>query len=259
MLSEQGIRLESEGSSVSARVKAKSLDEAPLPSNPDTVVVYTVKLYDLEKWVRKGSDQGLEVFVQPSLQLREYAKGRKWGLIAFYSCARTLDGVVEYARGTARISIPDNEVAATIAEGLETLYLKTHMHNVTELPLLLWDYTIAHAIVQPLATLMGSPLHRLRVSRYAREFISMLLQEATLLVEAIEKRKLRDFNEAVQELLNVKGCYPRMLNDLESRLPTEVEYIITPIIREAVKAGVHVAYFDSVLLLVKTLEEVLTS
>ena len=155
--------------------------------------------------------------------------------------------------------MPDNEVAATIAEGLETLYFKTYMHNVTELPLLLWDYTIAHAVLQPLATLMGSPLHRLRVSRYAKEFISMLLQEATLLVEAIEKRRLRDFNEAIQELLNVKGCYPRMLNDLESRLPTEVEYIITPIIREAVKAGVHVAYFDSVLLLVKTLEEVLTS
>ncbi|WP_194840492.1 ketopantoate reductase family protein [Hyperthermus butylicus] len=84
-----------------------------------------------------------------------------------------------------------------------------------------------------------------------------LAGEVELVAEKLGIQLLRRPVEAAKELVSVRGCRPKMLQDIEARVATEVDYINGYIIREAVVRGLYTPYNMAVYLAVKGLEEVL--
>lgn len=194
--------------------------------------------------------------VQPSLALLKHVEnlGDKAGLIGFYGCAWMENSVVAYSPGVIRLA--GGTYNAVLEEGFKHLRFDVRRPTMT-VQSLLWDYTAAHASTQPVAALLGSPLYRLREAEHARSLVESLAREVLLVADAAGVKLPRSTMDAAYELLGLRGCRPRMLSDIENRIPSEVEYLNGVVVREALRHGVSAAYNDAVYLAVKALEETL--
>lgn len=198
-------------------------------------------------------------FTQPSPVVAGFA-GKNAGLLAFYGCAwgeRTRP-VTAFEASSVRVAAPSSsDTLSRLVEGFKVLGVEARTYGADRLDSLLWDYVAAHASVQPVATLLGTTFGRLRRSRHARGLIESLAREVMLVMEEKGVRKLRSPVDAAYELLNIRGCRPKMLRDVEEKGYTEVDYINGYIVREALRAGLYAPYNDAMYLQVKALEEIM--
>ena len=225
------------------RVYTGSIDEQA------EAVVVAVRTGSLDE-VLAGLQHGPRlVLVQPSLRLLEL----EGDVLALYTCVRRepLTGGVTVSPGIVRAH---GKAALEIAAWMERLGLRLgHFAGTREQ--LVWDYAAAHAAVQPVAAVTGSPLHVIRRGEHALALVDALAREALNVAEAAGVRPVRSLVDAARELLGVRDCYPRMLADIEEGRPTEVEYMNALIVREALRRDVYAPYNDSVYLAVKAIEE----
>jgi len=222
------------------------------------LVVYAVRLNavrEVFETVSAKLPDSEHVFIQPSIDVLEIAKGEKWGFLALYTCVRRIaPGVAEWpGEGFVEILGRDGLVSY-LGEGLGSMGLRTLFRNSAED--VIWNYFAVNLATQPVAALLGLPLSRLAKNDYARNIIAQLWGEAELVAKehGIALRR-----ELLDKFLSIRGCIPRMLQDIEQRIPTEIDYINGALLREALGKGVYVPYNDAIYLLVKSLEEEMRS
>jgi len=204
------------------------------------------------------SPEGGVILVQPSpyvLELSESLGIKVAGVIGLYTCIRKIGvGEIEWpGTGVLRIAVADPSVN-TIRRIVRVPGLRTEDKDglVKEL---LWDYSIVAAALQPVSAVLGLPYSRLWRLRYARELATLVAEEAERIAEKAGVKLWRRASEALEEAASVRGCMPRMLQDVNERRETEADYILGYLLRQAVRYDVYTPYTDSVYLMVKAVEE----
>ncbi|NOZ88876.1 MAG: ketopantoate reductase family protein [Crenarchaeota archaeon] len=245
-----GIRLRGDGLDSLARVDAYHAGRLQAVKVGHLVVA-------VRAWDAVGLDRGrlradTVTYVQPTVKLERLLAEPGAGLLALYACASETGEGVSYAPGVAAAAGGD---AGEAAEALGRLGFRVRRYPEGDRVRLLWDYAAAHASVQPVAALLGVPLSSVARLKHGRALVESLAREAMLVMERRGVKPLRSPVDAAYELLGVRGCYPRMLQDLEAGRRTEVEYMNAAIAAEALRSDVYAAYNDTMYLLVKAREE----
>ncbi|BES82603.1 ketopantoate reductase family protein [Pyrodictium abyssi] len=204
------------------------------------------------------SPEGGVILVQPSpyvLELSESLGVKVAGVIGLYTCIRKIGvGEIEWpGTGVLRIAVADPSVD-TVRRIVRVPGLRTEDKGglVKEL---LWDYSIVAAALQPISAVLGLPYSRLWRLRYARELATLVAGEAERIAEKAGVKLWRRANEALEEAASVRGCMPRMLQDVNERRETEADYILGYFLKQAIRYDVYTPYMDSVYLMVKAVEE----
>lgn len=254
----EGIRIALAGGEARVQVQAYVLPNQLNMLDDNATLIVTLRTpVTLDLLEKAGIGKPSHIYlVQPSLALVKHVEslGPRAGLIGFYGCAWIENGVVSYSISTVRIV--GGRLGTVLEDGFKQLNVNVHRPTIS-VKELLWDYSAAHASTQPVAALLGSPFSRLRESMHARSLVESLAREVLLVADAAGVKLPRSTVDAAYELLRLRGCRPRMLVDIENRVPSEVEYLNGMIVREALRHGVNAAYNDSIYLAVKALEETL--
>ncbi len=224
------------------------------------VVIYATRLNSLRELVDavyKKLPNSIHVFIQPSIDVLDIINqlngGR--GFIALYTCIRRMGrGTAEWPGEGFVEAWGSSELVDYLAEGLRALGLNVSRQDSVEQ--LAWDYWATNLSSQPVAAILGVPLSRIKRISYARSLVEQLWKEAELVAKEYGI-KLRE--GLLEKLLSIRGCMPRMLQDVEQGIVTEIDYINGALLRRALGKGVYVPYNDSVYLLVKALEEEMRS
>ena len=224
------------------------------------MVVYATRLNSLRELVDaiyKKLPNSAHVFIQPSIDVLDIAKqlSGDWGFVALYTCLRRMEsGVAEWPGEGFVEAWGRSELVDYLAEGLKALGLNVSRRESADQ--LAWDYWAANLSSQPVAAILGAPLSKIKRISYARSLVDQLWREAELVAREYNVRLRK---ELLERLLSIRGCVPRMLQDIEQRIGTEIDYINGALLRRALGKGVYVPYNDAVYLLVKALEEEMRS
>ena len=224
------------------------------------VVVYATRLSSLRELVNavyKKLPDSTHVFIQPSIDVLDIINQLSGdrGFIALYTCIRRAgSGAAEWPGEGFSETWGSSELVDYLTEGLRALGLKVSRQDSVDQ--LAWDYWAANLSSQPVAAILGAPLSRIKRISYARSLVKQLWKEAELVAK---EYRIRLREELLERLLSIRGCVPRMLQDVEQRIATEIDYINGTLLRRALGKGVYVPYNDSVYLLVKALEEEMRS
>ena len=252
LLAREGVRVRGDGRDSLAKVEAHTISR--LGVDKPRYVVLALRTGDTLKLSETVTRYAEEVvYVQPSITLSRAMREEGRGLLALYSCAWIEEETVVYVPGVVAAS---GGAASEAARALERLGFSSRIYLKEDRLRLLWDYAAAHAATQPVATLLGVPLGKLSSSSYAMALVDRLAREAAMIMEAAGVKPLRPVGDAARELLRLRGCYPRMLADIESGRETEVQYMNGALAAEGFRLDVYASYNDAVYILVKSLEQV---
>ncbi len=224
------------------------------------IVVYAIRLNSLRELVNivyKKLPNSAHVFIQPSIDVLDIIEqlNGDLGFVALYTCIRRVgSGAAEWLGEGFAETWGSSELVDYIAEGLRALGFDVTRRDSAEQ--LVWDYWAANLSSQPVAAILGVPLSRIKRISYAKSLVKQLWKEVELVAREYGVR-LRE--ELLEKMLSLRGCMPRMLQDVEQRIVTEVDYINGALLRRALGKGVYVPYNDSVYLLIKALEEEMRS
>ncbi|KSW11344.1 hypothetical protein CF15_00275 [Pyrodictium occultum] len=215
----------------------------------------------LEAVKRVLEPSGGVVFVQPSPYVLELASSRGlkvYGAIALYTCVRKIGpGEIEWpGEGAVRVAAGPGAEHLADMMALPGVPIERVGGRVTQL---LWDYSIAAASLQPLSALLGLPYSRVWRLKHARELALRVAEEAGRVAEETGTELWRSPREALEELAEVKGCVPRMLQDVSERRETEADYMLGYLLGQALRRDLYTPYIDSLYLMVKSVEESMRS
>jgi ketopantoate reductase len=199
--------------------------------------------------------------VQPSPFVLEKFREKKIPIasyLALYTCAwQTSETSVEWV-GEGFVRCSGSEDACTVIKAmLESIGLRVEVYNSTYIDSLAWEALAAAAALQPLSALLGVGYSRLAASQHALQLAHSIAREVSLVADGAGIRLLRTPVEAVEDMLKLRGCRPKMLRDIELRRPSEIDYINGYVIRKAALNGLYTPYNMSVYLAVKALEDVM--
>ncbi len=224
------------------------------------IVVYATRLNSLRELVdavHKKLPNSTHVFIQPSIDVLDIINQLNGdrGFIALYTCIRRMgNGAAEWPGEGFVEAWGSSETVDYLAEGLRALGISVSRQDSVEQ--LAWDYWAANLSSQPVAAILGVPLSRIKRISYARSLVEQLWKEAELVAKEYGIKLREGF---LEKLLSIRGCVPRMLQDVEQRTVTEIDYINGALLRRALGKGLYAPYNDSVYLLVKALEEEMRS
>lgn len=202
--------------------------------------------------------KGGVLVVQPSpfiLELGEKLSVRIVGVLGLYTCIRRIgiDAVEWPGAGVLRIALADPN-AAMVSAAIRAPGLRME-HRGSSLGELLWDYCIVASAIQPISAILGLPYSKLWRLQHARELATLVASEAERVAEKAGVKLWRSASEALEEVTDIKGCIPRMLQDVNERRETEADYILGYLLRQAIRLDVYTPYIDSIYLAIKAIEE----
>ena len=121
-----------------------------------------------------------------------------------------------------------------------------------------WDKLIVNAAINPITALLGVPNGYLLRSPHIVPIVECVVGEAVNVAKRLEIKLPRDPLKAVWETIEAtRANKSSMLQDIESRRKTEIEYINGMIVKKGVEVGVPVPCNYMLYSLVKSLEDML--
>ena len=121
-----------------------------------------------------------------------------------------------------------------------------------------WDKLIVNAAINPTTALLGVPNGYLLRTPHIVPIIECVVGEAVNVAEKLKIKLPRDPFKAVWETIEAtKANKSSMLQDIEARRKTEIEYINGVIVKKGVEVGVPVPCNYTLYNLIKSLEDML--
>ena len=121
-----------------------------------------------------------------------------------------------------------------------------------------WDKLIVNAAINPMTALLGVPNGYLLRSPHIVPIVECVVGEAVNVAEKLGIKLPRDPFKAVWETIEAtRANKSSMLQDIESRRKTEIEYINGIIVKKGVEVGVPVPCNYMLYNLIKSLEDML--
>lgn len=121
-----------------------------------------------------------------------------------------------------------------------------------------WDKLIVNAAINPTTALLGVPNGYLLRSPHIVPVIECVVGEAVNVAERLKIKLPRDPFKAVWETIEAtRANKSSMLQDIESRRKTEIEYINGMIVKKGIEVGVPVPCNYMLYNLIKSLEDML--
>ncbi len=242
----EGLRITVHGGEATARPAAVLLLAEQRRLHGDAAIV------TLPAWVAEKALPMVEAEVvlvpQPSLRALEWGRP-----LAFYGCAWGASPA-SYVAAELRTS-GEGEIVDALRAASSVLGIRFYLHG--DARSLVWDYMGVNAAAQPAAAVLGVSYGKLSATRHGRALVEAVAEEAWQVASEAGVKLWRGSREAVQVLLGLRGCYPKMLRDLEEGRATEIDYINGALLREALRYGIYTPYNDALYLAVKGLEEVM--
>ncbi len=266
-INEGGVRVYSPGGVGEARVPAAHVSSAPR-SAFDAVVV-AVKAYDTVSAVdvvrhvaRRGAlVLSLQNGIGP-LEILEQRLGGAYtvlGVVAYVGARRVSDNEVEYAGGRRLVVGPRRgEAAGPEVDELAELLRRGgfDVEVVSDVEPWRWDKLAVNAAVNPITAVLGVPNGAIARSEHLMGLAENVVREVELVARAEGVKLPRDPLAALREAVEATSSNKSsMLQDIEARRPTEVDFINGVVVRLAVKHGIHVPYNEALYLLVKSVED----
>ncbi len=262
-----GVRVYGEGGEAVAKVKAVHV--STVQRGGFDIAVIAVKAYDTaaaaeaaKTLLKRG---GSIVTVQNGLGPLEYLEKTMkpyynvYGAAVYIGARRLSDYEVEYAGGSTIIVGPrgDGDGEETITRFIDALReAGLDAKYVTDIEPWRWDKLAVNAAINPITALLGVPNGAIARSKPLMGLAENLAREVELVAKAEGVKLPRDPVTAVRETVEKTGSNKSsMLQDIEARRPTEIEYINGAVVRLAIKHGIHVPYNEALYLLVKGLED----
>jgi 2-dehydropantoate 2-reductase len=263
-VAENGIRVSGRGDFV-GRPRA-STDLAGL-TDAELAIVAT-KANDVEAAAAELEGrlgEGSVMTVQNGLGAEEVVRGHgPWPLLSavtFMSGTKLADDHVEYVLDTPTWLAPYGEAPFALAERVASLIGESGLkaEAMPELEPARWSKLIFNATVNSVAALTGLP-HDHHFAELERptdlgNLVRSLIDEGARIAGAAGI-PLREDPWEMNVLATQRGSrhYPSMLEDVEARRPTEVDFITGALVREAERNGVEAPLLTAVYRLVKARE-----
>jgi 2-dehydropantoate 2-reductase len=205
---------------------------------------------------------GSVMTVQNGLGAEEVVRGHgRWpqiSAVTFMSGTKLADDHVEYVLDTPTWLAPYGDAPFDLAEGTASLIVESGL-NAEAMPDLepaRWSKLIFNATVNSVAALTGLPHdhHFAELDRPSDlgHLVRGLIEDGKRIASAAGI-SLREDPWEMNVLATQRGSrhYPSMLEDVEARRPTEVDFITGALVREAERRGVEVPLMTTVYRLVK--------
>jgi 2-dehydropantoate 2-reductase len=249
------VRLSGGRSVGEAWVSAAALEAAPRRLQEE-LVVYAVRAQALHAAVEETAARArgsVHVFMQPGPRLVEEAaarlgEGARWGFIGLLTCVRSASpGEAEWPGEGGFISWGET---GRLTDALKRLGLeRVEAGSRTEA---LWWFSAVTAAAAATSALLGLTYTLTWSLSYGREIAVRLWREAGAVARELGAEPPE---ELLEKLMGVRGCMPRLLQDLEAGVETEADYLIAPLLLEAAKRSLYTPYLDEAYLVIKALEE----
>jgi 2-dehydropantoate 2-reductase len=205
---------------------------------------------------------GSVMTVQNGLGAEEVVRGHgPWpqlSAVTFMSGTKLADDHVEYVLDTPTWLAPYEDAPADLAERTAALIVESGLkaEAMPDLEPARWSKLIFNATVNSVASLTGLPhdyhFAELDQSSDLGHLVRGLMDEGKRIAEAAGI-SLREDPWEMNVLATQRGSrhYPSMLEDVEARRPTEVDFITGALVREAERRGVEAPLMTAVYRLVK--------
>jgi 2-dehydropantoate 2-reductase len=205
---------------------------------------------------------GSVMTVQNGLGAEEVVRGHgPWpqlSAVTFMSGTKLADDHVEYVLDTPTWLAPYEDAPADLAERTAALIVESGLkaEAMPDLEPARWSKLIFNATVNSVASLTGLPhdyhFAELNQSSDLGHLVRGLMDEGKRIAEAAGI-SLREDPWEMNVLATQRGSrhYPSMLEDVEARRPTEVDFITGALVREAERRGVEAPLMTAVYRLVK--------
>ena len=205
---------------------------------------------------------GSVMTVQNGLGAEEVVRGHgPWPLLSavtFMSGTKLADDHIEYVLDTPTWLAPYEDAPLDLADRTASLIVESGLkaEAMPDLEPARWSKLIFNATVNSVAALTGLP-HDHHFAEFDRptdlgHLVRGLMDEGTRIASA-SGISLREDPWEMNVLATQRGSrhYPSMLEDVEARRPTEVDFITGALVREAERRGVEAPLMTAVYRLVK--------
>ncbi len=271
LVSEKGVVVAEAGGEGVAKIEAILVDDIP-PRSVEALVV-AVKAYHVPGIAVKArewlGERGVAVTVQNGLgsyeELAEVLGEDRVVYMGLYIGARRLgDNRVEYTGGRRAVIGPlggwraesQEEVARRIASALEAAGLEALV--VEDAEPWRWDKLVVNAAINPVTAVLGATNSIVYENPYAKQLALAAAQEAAAVAEIVGVKLPRNPVEAVIETAKAtRSNRSSMLQDIEARRKTEIDYINGAVARIGEENGVYTPVNYTLYLEVKALEKLL--
>jgi 2-dehydropantoate 2-reductase len=207
-------------------------------------------------------DDGSVMTVQNGLGAEEVVRAHgPWpqlSAVTFMSGTKLADDHVEYVLDTPTWLAPYEDASFDLAEGTASLIVESGLkaEAMPDLEPARWSKLIFNATVNSVAALTGLPhdhhFAELDQPTDLGHLVRGLMDEGNRIASATGI-SLREDPWEMNVLATQRGSrhYPSMLEDVEARRPTEVDFITGALVREAERRGVEAPLMTAVYRLVK--------
>jgi len=232
------------------------------------LVIVATKANDVEAAAAQLEDRlgdGTVMTVQNGLgaeeAIRQHGPWPQLSAVTFMSGTKLADDHVEYVLDTPTWLAPYDDAPFALAERTASLIAESGLkvEPMAHLEPARWSKLIFNATVNSVAALTGLP-HDHHFAELKRptdlgHLVRCLIEEGTRIASAAGI-ELREDPWQMNVLATQRGSrhYPSMLEDVEARRPTEVDFITGALVREAERHGVDAPLLTAVYRLVKARE-----
>ncbi len=264
LLNEKGVRIKGrdEGTAV---VSAIDLSHVALPQKHDIVIV-AVKAYDTPSTLHPirsvlGKD-GVCITIQNGIGPYEYLKAELGNQIPvmqglLYVGARRINDItIEYAGGDRVVLGPREEQVEILSELLNNAGFRVEV--VDDIEPYRWEKLAINAAINPLTALLGVTNGVLLNSDHLLNVAFTIAREVELVARSFSIYIPRPVELIVKETIKATSSNKSsMLQDIEAKKPTEIDFINGIVTRMALSNGLRVPYNEMMYLLIKGLENIL--
>lgn len=271
VIREKGVVVEAHGGQWSAKIPAATPEA--LPRYNYDIAVVAVKAYDAATAAVEAKHllrrSGVAVSIQNGLGAFEEIAStigleRTLYMGLYIGARRIADNRVEYTGGRKAVIGP---IAVEMGETLEkTGELLAQALRASNVEAVLvedaepwrWDKLVVNAAINPVTAILGVINKAVYDNPYAREVAEAAAREAGIVAERRGVKLPRDPVRAVEETARATSSNKSsMLQDIEARRRTEVDYINGAIVQLGLEEGVYTPVNYTLYLEVKALEKAL--
>jgi len=234
------------------------------------VVLVATKAYDfpaaLPEAINASRRDGLIVSLQNGLGCLEELEERvgaerSAAAVTYYASMRVSDNTVLFMGGTRVVlgqrSRRRHPLLGALADALRRGGWRAEV--VDDIDAWRWDKLIVNAAINPVTAILGVPNGKLLASSHALQLCRCIIGEAVEVAEKAGVRLPRDpYKAFIETVKATRGNRSSMLQDIEARRRTEIDYINGALIAIATRMKMALPCNSIVYTLVKALEEVLT-